>query len=138
MPDRLTFLAVGDPRDSVWPNAIAHLPSTVQFFSTFLGFDTDTDAAGAGELLAVLGIPRPGGFRFRIDPSKIPTADQIRPYLFPSVLAATSDDRGFRVILREAVPLACFGNEVDVKSSMNWSNNKGFGKDLKLKLGLFD
>jgi hypothetical protein len=137
LPERLTFLAVGDHRDSAWPDAIAHLPSTVQTLNTFLGFDTGADAPAAGELLAALGIPRPGGFRVRIDPSKIPKADQLRPYLFPSVLAAAVDDQGFRLIAREALPLACFGSKVTVKSARAWTKGKGFDQKLKLDLSFF-
>ena len=69
LPEHLTFLAVGDHRDSPWPDALAHFPSTVQVLSAFLGIDTDPAGAGTTELLAVLGIPRPGGFRVRIAPA---------------------------------------------------------------------
>ena len=137
LPERLTFLAVGDHRDSPWPDALAHFPSTVQVLSAFLGIDSDPGGAGTTEMLAVLGIPRPGGFRVRIAAARIPSADQIRPYLFPSVLAATVDDRGFRIIMREALPLACFGNKATVKSSMKWSSDNGFSNNIKLMLGLF-
>jgi hypothetical protein len=30
LPERLTFLSIGDPDHSRWPDAIAQLPSTVQ------------------------------------------------------------------------------------------------------------
>jgi len=134
LPEGLTFLAVGDPRDSAWPDAIAQLPSAVQALSAMLKDFSDDDSSMAAGLLGAIGIPRPGGFRVRIDPSRIPTAEQLRPYLFPSVLAATVDDRGFRLIGREAFPLACIGNEVDLTHSTQWSKSKGL--DSKLKLGL--
>jgi hypothetical protein len=137
LPERLTFLAVGDHRDSAWPDTIAHLPGTAQTLITFLGLDTGADAPAAGELLAALGIPRPRGFRVRIDPSKIPKADQLRPYLFPSVLAAAVDDQGFRLIAREALPLACFGSKVAVKSTRAWTKGKGFDQKIKFDLSFF-
>ena len=39
--------------------------------------------------------------------------------------------------MREAVPLACFGNKATVKSSMKWSGDNGFSNNIKLMFGLF-
>jgi hypothetical protein len=138
LPERLTFLTVGDHRDSPWPDAIAQLPGTIQTLSSVFGDVVEVDSPTAGNLLGALGIPRPGGFRVRIDPSRIPKAEQLRPYLFPSVLAATVDDRGFRVIGREAFPLACYGNAAGLKYSTEWTKAQGFDQKIKLKLGLGD
>jgi hypothetical protein len=57
--------------------------------------------------------------------------------IFPSVLAAAVDDQGFRLIAREALPLACFGSKVTVKSARAWTKGKGFDQKLKLELSFF-
>jgi hypothetical protein len=59
-----------------------------------------------------------------------------RRNLFPSVLAATVDDRGFRLIGREAFPLACIGGKASFKSTGTWTSSKGFVQDVKLQLDL--
>jgi hypothetical protein len=136
LPEKVTFLAVGDHRESPWPDLIEHLPGHIQYMAAMLGDSGDANATAGGELLAVLGIPRPGGFRVRFDPARIPKAEQLRGYLFPSVLAASVDDGGLRLISREAFPLACLGNCASLKSSATWSARKGFDSDIKLNLGL--
>jgi hypothetical protein len=136
LPERLTLLIVGDHRDSAWPGLIADLPSNVQTLSAMLGGVAELDSSPEAGLLGVLGIPRPGSFRLRIDPALIPKADQLRPYLFPSVLAATADDRGFRLICREALPLACFKYSAALKSSVEWTKAKGLERKVKIDLGL--
>ncbi len=136
LPEKLTFLAVGDPRDSAWPTMFEQLPGEVQLLIGMLGGFSENQASVGGELLAALGIPRPGGFRVRIDPAQIPKADQVRRHLFSSVLAATVDDRGFRLIGREAFPLACMGGKASFKSTSKWSGIKGISRDVKLRLDL--
>jgi hypothetical protein len=117
LPADLAFLAVGNPRDSSWPDAIAGLPATVQFLGNYVDHSVANAAATSpgSDLLALVGVPRPGGFRLRIDQAKSPKADDLRAALFPSVLAATVDDRGLRIVLREAIPFACFGTESNFK-----------------------
>ena len=61
LPESLTFLTVGDHRDSPWPDLIAQLPGTVQMLSSMLGDAGDADSPVAANLLGALGIPRPGG-----------------------------------------------------------------------------
>ena len=130
MPADLAFLAVGNPRDSSWPDALSGLPATVQFLGNYVDHSV-ANAAGAtpgSELLALVGVPRPGGFRLRIDQAKLPKADDLRAVLFPSVLAAMVDDRGLRIVLREAIPFACFGTESNLKIKAGTG-----GLDEKLK-----
>ena len=43
-------------------------------------------------------------FNLRIDPEKLPRADQLRPLLFPASTAITVDDQGISILQREAVP----------------------------------
>ena len=51
---------------------------------------------------------RPGGpgpqFDLKIDPAKLPRAEQLRPLLFPASTALTVDDQGINFLQREPVP----------------------------------
>ncbi len=110
LPERLGFLAVVDHRDSAMPEAIAGLPAYVQTLAAIFALeDAPVDATGSS-ILSLVGIPRPGGFRIRVPPSNIPRAEQLRSYLFPSVIATTVDERGFRLLAREAFPFVCLGS----------------------------
>ncbi len=135
LPAKLTFLSIGDSRDSAVPDAIAQLPSIVQLLATSLGGFGDPAAAMSTDLLTLVGVPGPGSFRLRIDPARIPKAEELRSHLFPSVLAAAVDDRGIRVISREAFPFACVGNRTYVKSGLKWSGSTGLKRDVTLGLG---
>jgi hypothetical protein len=116
LPANLTFLSIGDERNSIWPDGLAHLPATAQYLLGLLDVGTMPDAAASAPLLAFAGIPRPGAFRLRIGPSGVPKAKDLRSHLFPSVLAATVDARGLRIIGREAFPFACVSFAVKVNS----------------------
>ncbi len=132
LPRTLTFLSIGDAQDSPVPGLIANLPTIVQLLSTEL--ETLAEPASlenAGDLLSRLGIPGRGSFRLRIDPARRPTAEALQAHLFPSVLAATVDDRGIRFIHREAFPLAVVGKGSYLRSRMEWGT-KGLKRDLKL------
>jgi hypothetical protein len=131
LPADLTLLVVGNPLDSSWPDAIAGLPAIVQYLGNFVDSSVAENAVASpgSEFLVMLGVPRPGGFRLRIDRAKTPRADDLRAALFPSVLAATVDDRGLRVVLREAFPLACFGTESNLKMK---AGNQGLNEKLKV------
>jgi hypothetical protein len=119
LPAEMTSLTVGDPRDSAWPEMVVSLPKLVQYVaSAFEAVDGDLPEASPGaKFLGLLGVPQAGGFRLRIDPAKAPKADALRDQLFPSVLATAVDDRGFRLIAREAVPFACTGPRFRFSSS---------------------
>ena len=84
--------------------------------------------ASAQCLLDLIGIPRPGGLGIKIKPSQIPTADDLQPYLFPSVLAAKADERGYRLISRQAFPLELMSHLISSKYSIGagWTADKGF------------
>jgi hypothetical protein len=117
LPEKLSLLIVGNPRDSVWPAVIAGFPAKASpfvqmFFGLPLGALPDEEEAPASDLLGLLGVPRPQSIKRRADHSKLPTADELRARLFPSVIAAIVDDRNFRLIALEAVPFACLGPEV--------------------------
>ncbi len=132
MPAKLTFLVVGDHRDSAVPGLIAGLPVLVQLLSAGLSDLDRPDAAMSADLLSLAGIPRAGGFRLRIDPDKIPKAQDLMSHLFPSVLAASVDDAGLRFIAREAIPFACAGHGSYLKSTVKWNGAKGLKRNLKL------
>ena len=131
LPEELTLLVISDSRDSWLPDAIAHLPRTVQSLSNLVSVGFASETSPADFLLAGLGLPRPGGFRVRIDPALVPRAGDVRPYLFPSLCAATVDDRGLRIIIREALPLA----SAHLDSAMSWDTKLGQG-DSKVKFTL--
>jgi hypothetical protein len=134
LPDRLTLLIVGDHRESVWPGALAQLPATVQSLSAMLGGISGADPSTQVGVLSLFGVPGPGAFRLRIDPARIPKAEQVWPYLFPSVLAASVDDRGWRLISREAFPLACLGDSAAIKSWSDWTKAAGLDRKINLEL----
>ena len=76
----------------------------------------------------------------RIDPSHVPAADDLRPFLFPSVVAATIDEQGFRLINRGAFPGALVANEALIKFSLarGWTTTQGFELRENVKLRFFD
>ena len=111
LPANVSFLGVGDPRDSFWPGVIALLPGTAELFlGKFLGGDAPADRPP--DLLDVLGIPRGGG-----DRPAPPKVDELRRLIDPSVLAATVEERSFRAIGLEALPLSCLGIGIRFESS---------------------
>ncbi len=91
LPARLSWLAVGDPRDSSWPEAIVNLSgSAAPFLGKLVGADLG-DAPG--------GAPPAG--------AGTPKAADLRALIFPSVFAGSVDDRGARLLALEALPLGC-------------------------------
>jgi hypothetical protein len=133
LPTGLTSLSVTDPRESILPDLVSTLPAYVQMLSNHLGLAVDAEAGPASGVRTILGLPSPGGFRVRLDPAKLPTADALRARLFPGVLASAVDDRGLRWIGREAFPLSGVpgADSLDVSTTFNF-NKPAEGK---LKLG---
>jgi prepilin-type processing-associated H-X9-DG protein len=89
LPQKLTMLAVVDSRETMTA-MIENLPQIVQALNTQMA-----SAAQQG---------RAPAFQLRIDPDKLPRADQLRPLLFPSSSALTVDDQGISFVQREPVP----------------------------------
>ena len=118
LPADLAFLWIGNPYDSSWPETLAGLPAMVQFLGNFADFGNapGDDPAGIARLL--LGVPRPGGFRVRVDPAKKVDPRAIQERLYPSVVAASVDARGLRIIAREAFPFACSGADTSLKANL--------------------
>ncbi len=131
LPERLMFLAVVDDRDTPLPEEIACLPALAHRIASIAGMGMQPADASSSSVLSILGIPRPGGFRVRVHPSRLPTAEQLRLHLFPSVVAATVDDRGLRVFTREALPFVGLGDATSFKSTVSWDPKKGFKRDVK-------
>lgn len=122
LPTDLAFLWVGNPHDSSWPEMLAGFPTIVQFLGNLADYGADGGDDGLKEVRLVLGIPRPGGFRLRLDRAKGIDAQAIQSRLFPSVLAASVDARGLRIIAREALPFACSGADTNFKVNFSASN----------------
>ena len=99
-PGKMIFLNVGDTRQSLLPEAIANLPALVQLIGA---------TATTGTPLALLRgnpqrVPGDPGFRLNVDPDKIPEPDELRPFLFPSMLALEVDEQSFQLVTRESFP----------------------------------
>ena len=90
LPGQMVLLNVADPRDTL-PAIIENLPAIAQAFNAQLA------QARRG---------RPGGpeLSIRIDADKLPTADQLRPLLFPASTAISVDAQGISLLQREAIP----------------------------------
>jgi hypothetical protein len=132
LPHDLIMLLHRDVDGSPWPTWFADFPAMVQTMSNTVADLDRPDGAAGSDVLGLLGLPQPGGFRVRIDPTKVPKRDQIKAHLFPSITAAALDERGIRLIRREAWPLACPVPEFGINETIKWSS-KGFKKDLKFK-----
>lgn len=128
LPDTLTFLNVGNPRNSVFPGLIRNLPELVQIVGTMQEIGELPNPNPGSELCALLNLPRPGGFRMRFDETKRPRTADVEGRMFPSVLAATVDARGLRVIARQSLPLDNLGTG----NIIHYSLSKNIGQDAKL------
>ena len=109
MPEKLSFLIVGNPRDSFWPEAMRGLPEHSRAAHPKVRRPSGRWASAkrrATDLLGLLGVKR----------GKSPTAEDIRSCLFPSVIAGIVDDRTFRVIALEAMPFAFLGAGSSIQS----------------------
>ena len=129
LPPRLSFLNVGTIRDSCWPGAIASYPETAEpFVCQFCGLDVRDaqDAAPSPDLFSLLGIPKRGGSALRTPRANVPKANEIEALLFPSVLAATVDERSFRFLSLEALPFTCVWLEAKYEPP-------GFGQKMTIE-----
>lgn len=138
LPDDLTFLAVRDHRGSQVPEWIANLPYVAQLLIN-MSQEDDLDNASPWCFLDLIGVPRPGGLHVKIDPSQVPRADDLRPFLFPSVLATAVDERGCRLISRGAFPFALLANETQIKSwfGVGWTSDEGLRFKENTKFTIF-
>jgi hypothetical protein len=119
LPTNVSFLSVGNPRDSSWPEAIVNLPSTAgSFLEKFL--HVDLAAERPKDLLDALGVPRSVA-------SPESRAGELRSLIHPSVVAALVEERSVRIVSLEALPLACLWFEAHFEPKGNM--------DVKLKFG---
>ncbi len=102
LPANMTFLTVGDTRESLLPDVLANLPGLVQVVGSGswanMVMPLRRRFAGPGR------VSGPRGFRLEIEPDLIPAADDLRPFLFASSFAWTVDDQGFQFLSRESFP----------------------------------
>jgi prepilin-type processing-associated H-X9-DG protein len=91
IPAKLIHLDVSDPRDTI--------PALLENSPTLIGVLNATLQSAAAQAGSKNKPPL-----FHIDPSKVPTAAQIRPYMFPSFSAMTSTNEGIMFVSRDSVP----------------------------------
>ena len=93
LPGQLVLLNVADPRDTL-PALIENLPAIAQAFNAQLA--QAPPAARPGR--------RARTSRSVSTPTSSPTADQLRPLLFPASTAVSVDAQGINLHQREAIP----------------------------------
>ena len=103
LPDRLVFLSVDDPRQSMLPELLVSLPNVVGVVLVPRGARVCRSWRRCGDLRRSR-TPDPSGGdsngpgKLAMDPELIPEPDALRPFLFPSVHALAVDDRGIRFL----------------------------------------
>jgi prepilin-type processing-associated H-X9-DG protein len=95
LPKEMIMLNVSDPRET-FPVLIENLPAIAQALNMQIAQAQAQARRGQAE--------QPPPFALKIDPEKLPRADQLRTLLFPASTALTVDDRGIRLAQREALP----------------------------------
>ena len=89
LPRGMVMLSVSDIRETL-PDVIANLPLVVPALNAQLA-----QAVRGGKMPAVA---------IKLDPAKVPPADQLRPLLFPASFALAVDDQGVFFVQRESLP----------------------------------
>ncbi|MDR3620423.1 MAG: DUF1559 domain-containing protein [Paludisphaera borealis] len=89
LPRGMAMLLVSDVRDTL-PAAIESLPQVVPMLNAQIA--QATRGKGGPDL------------RIKIDPTKVPPADQLRALLFPASFALAVDDQGIFFVDRESIP----------------------------------
>jgi hypothetical protein len=106
LPDRLVLLGVNDPRQSMMPELLVSLPNVLEYaiprwvqgLSIMAPLPSPANNGSDGDS------QRPAR-KLAMDPQLFPEPETLRPFLFPSVHLLALDDRGIRLISREAFPL---------------------------------
>lgn len=91
LPTKLVLLSVSDPRETL-PELVANLPTILAAFNE--GIKASQRQAGN----PATGIP------VKIDPEKLPQADELRRLLFPASIALNVDNQAATVLFREPIP----------------------------------
>ena len=89
LPKDLIALGVEDPRATI-PPLVAGAPALVAMANAALAAQP-----------ARPGAPK---FQLKLDPSTVPTADEVSSRLFPNTMAISLDREGLKVVSRESVP----------------------------------
>ncbi|HEY2158606.1 MAG TPA: DUF1559 domain-containing protein, partial [Isosphaeraceae bacterium] len=89
LPKDLISLSVDDPR-AVLPPLVAGAPAMITAMNAAVAAQTPPG--------------RQPKFALRLDPSKVPTADEVSRRLFPNTMAVTLDREGLKVTSRESIP----------------------------------
>ncbi len=118
LPSSMTFLSVSDPELCGIPGWIAGLPDMIRSMITVETMARDIDNRTAWFLANLVGQPRPGHFWLRYDRKDVPREEDLRAHIFPSVLAASWDARGYRVIQREPIAFAGLASELALHYSL--------------------
>ena len=88
LPKDLIALSVDDPR-AILPPLVAVLPTMIPAMNAAIAAQTPP------------GRPK---FALKLDPKKVPTAQEVSSRLFPNTMAVTLDREGLKVISRESIP----------------------------------
>jgi prepilin-type processing-associated H-X9-DG protein len=94
-PNAVTVAQV-DPTESL-PTVLANIPSLVQM----IGFTASQQRPGN----FLPGGGPPAGLRLQIDPDAIPTADSLRPFLYPSRFTTIADNASIKITANQAFPV---------------------------------
>lgn len=86
LPSKMLLLGVDDVRETI-PALIQNLPTFAAMANAQIAKETGRDDVSID-----------------VDPAKVPTADELRPFLFPSSMAFTVDDEGISFRQRESIP----------------------------------
>ncbi|MHB1561992.1 MAG: hypothetical protein ACYC61_31475, partial [Isosphaeraceae bacterium] len=136
LPSSLIFLSVSDPERCGIPGWIAGVPGMIRWLTTGAIAIQDTYDKTAWVLLNLLGQPRPGQVWLRLAPQEVPTAEEIRSYFLPSVLAAAVDERGYRIIQREPLPFAGLASELAFHQGWKLEWNPKDGPQLRIRFNV--
>lgn len=109
MPRGTIMASVVDDRRSLLPELVANLPMLVQWGPRMSGgrlsaLQIRRLMAGMGGARGVPMMNAPG-VQLDIDPNDLPTPEEIRPFLAPSVFTLTADEQGVELRTREAFPV---------------------------------
>jgi hypothetical protein len=132
------------PHSAKIPTRVAFEPGETPLraetkFVSNVSLESDPDNASAQCLFDLVGIPRPGGLRLEIKPSQRPKSDDLRAHLFPSMVAGAANERGYRLISREAFPMELVSNATTIKFEFwaGWTAPGGFRLSEKVLLRVF-
>lgn len=107
LPRRAIMASVMDERRSLLPELIANFPLLIQWGQTLVGarmgpqFRQPVPRQGLPGMMVPMRSSVAG---LELDPDKIPTPEELRPFLFPSLFTLTVDDQAVEYTTREAFP----------------------------------